>query len=186
MAIQVAARPAPPGGADDVVARRAARPAPGTGATIVEEVFGQVVRVCGRLDVHSVPDVRAALHAAVDAGSDELVVHVDDIVVADATGLGVFVGAHRRAQRRGRQLVLRGVPLPAMRLLRVTRLHRVLEVEGASTPTTPDTDTEAPTTSQERRERAEALLRAPAGLALRARLGQNSRVETSSMPRKAS
>ncbi len=129
MAIQVAARTAVPSAADEVAARRAARTAPPGGATVVEEDPGRLVRVCGRLDVHSVPEVRAALHAAVDRGSGRLVVSVDGIVVADATGLGVFVGAHRRAQRAGRELVLRDVPLPTLRLVRVTRLHRVLRVE---------------------------------------------------------
>ena len=42
------------------------------------------------------------------------------------TGLGVLVGAHRRAQRAGRTLVLRDVPDPVGRLLFVTRLDRVL------------------------------------------------------------
>lgn len=175
MAIAVAAGFASPSAADDVAARRAARSAPGNGATVHEEVPGLVVHVHGRLDVHTVPDVRQALHAAVDAGTGDLVVHVDDIVVADATGLGVFVGAHRRAQRTGRNLVLTGVPLPALRLLRVTRLHRVLQVED-----------EGPSVAERaalRRARAEALLRPGR---VREGSGQNSRESTSSMPRKAS
>jgi anti-anti-sigma factor len=177
MAIGIATAPAtglaPPTAADDVAARRAARAAPGHGASVREEVPGQVVHVVGRLDVHTVPDVRSALHAAVDAGRGELVVHVGGIVVADATGLGVLVGAHRRAQRGGRQLVLRDVPLPALRLLRVTKLHRVLQV-----------DDEVPGAAQRtaaRRARAEALLRPPGTGA-----AQNSRASTSSMPRRAS
>ncbi|WP_373368091.1 STAS domain-containing protein [Kineococcus rubinsiae] len=96
----------------------------------MEEAFGQVVRIAGRLDVHSVPDVRAALHAALDAGTGDLLAHLEGAVVADATGLGVLVGAHRRAQRLGRRLVLDDVPLPVLRLLRVTKLHRVLVVAG--------------------------------------------------------
>jgi anti-anti-sigma factor len=165
-----------PSAATDVAARRAARSAPGSGATVDDVVPGQVLHVGGRLDVHTVPDVRAALHAAVDAGSGDLVVEVGGIVVADATGLGVFVGAHRRAQRTGRRLVLRNVPLPALRLLRVTRLHLVLQVEE---PAAPPVDRTAL-----RRARAEALLRRePAG---RAPVAQNNRESTSSIPRKAS
>ena len=167
-----------PSAADDVAARRAARSAPGRGVSLHEEVAGQVLHVSGRLDVHTVPDVRAALHAAVDAGRGELVVHLGGIVVADATGLGVLVGAHRRAQRTGRRLVLHDVPLPALRLLQVTRLHRVLQVEdepaAASGPT-------AAERTAARRARAEAVLRLPGtGSA------QNSRASTSSMPRRAS
>ncbi len=166
--------PSAPSAADDVAARRAARSTPGSAATVDDVVHGQVVHVGGRLDVHTVPDVRAALHAAVDAGTGDLVVRVDGIVVADATGLGVFVGAHRRAQRTGRRLVLREVPLPALRLLRVTRLHLVLQVE----------DTPAVDRTAVRRARAEALLRRTGATG---RAGaQNSRESTSSIPRKAS
>ncbi len=171
MTIQIAERSAPPSAADDVVARRAARTAPGQGTVLRVEVPGQVLHVGGRLDVHTVPDVRASLHAAVDAGSGDLVVHVDGIVVADATGLGVFVGAHRRAQRCDRRLVLTGVPLPALRLLRVTKLHRVLQVEDGPEAAA----AERAERTAVRRARAEALLGA-----------QNSRASTSSMPRKAS
>ena len=158
MAIQVAAGPAVPSAADDVAARRAARAAPPGGARAVEEEPGGLVLVSGRLDVHSVPEVRAALHAAVDRGSGTLVVSLDGVVVADATGLGVLLGAHRRAQRAGRELVLRDVPHPAMRLVRVMRLHRVLHVDG---------------------ERARAAV---PGAPLR----QNRRAEESSTPRRAS
>jgi anti-anti-sigma factor len=178
MAIGIATAPlgtglASPSAAEDVAARRAARSAPGQGATVHDEVHGQVLHVVGRLDVHTVPDVRAALHAAVDAGRDDLVVHVDGIVVADATGLGVFVGAHRRAQRLGRRLVLRDVPLPALRLLRVTKLHRVLQV---------DDEIQGPEERlAARRARAEAILRPS-----EPPVDQNSRASTSSMPRRAS
>ncbi|MGN6245811.1 MAG: STAS domain-containing protein [Motilibacteraceae bacterium] len=83
----------------------------------------------GRLDVHSVADVRAELHAAIDDGVGPLVVDLAGVEVADVTGLGVLVGAHRRAGRAGRTLVLRRVPPRLARLLTATRLHRILAVE---------------------------------------------------------
>lgn len=84
----------------------------------------------GRLDVHSVADVRLLLHAVMDRGSGELVLDVGDMEVGDATGLGLLVGLHRRADRAGRRLVLRAVPPRLDRLLRLSRLHRILHVEG--------------------------------------------------------
>jgi len=80
----------------------------------------------GPLDVHVAADVRLALAAAVDAGSGELLVDLRDVGPVDATGLGVLVGAHRRAQRAGRTLVLADVPDQVARLLFLTRLDRVL------------------------------------------------------------
>ena len=66
--------------------------------------------VGGRLDVRSAADARTVLHSAVDDGAGDLVLDLTDLDSWDATGLGVIMGAHRRAGRCGRRLVLRGVP----------------------------------------------------------------------------
>ena len=84
----------------------------------------------GRLDVHSVPDVRVAVHAALDNGEGDLFLDVSGVELIDATGLGMLVGAHRKARMSGRRVVLRSVGPPLMRVLRLTRLHRVLVVES--------------------------------------------------------
>ncbi len=85
----------------------------------------------GRLDVHVAADVRLALAEAVDAGFGELVIDLAGLEAVDATGLGVLVGAHRRAQRAGRTLVLEGVNAQVGRLLLVTRLDKVLHTRVA-------------------------------------------------------
>jgi anti-anti-sigma factor len=88
-----------------------------------------VVALEGRLDVSTAPDVRLALHRAVDSGMGDLILDLARLDVMDASGLGVIVGAHRRAVRAGRQVLLRNVPPHVMRLLWVTRLQRVLHLE---------------------------------------------------------
>jgi anti-anti-sigma factor len=93
------------------------------------DVTQHEVVLAGHLDVHSVEEVRSALHTALDVADGELLVNLADVEVIDATGLGVLVGAHRRAVRGGTRLVLRDVPPRMQRLLRATRLHRVLEME---------------------------------------------------------
>jgi anti-sigma B factor antagonist len=90
---------------------------------------GHTVALSGRLDVTTVADVRIALHDAVDGGAGDLVVDLAAIDFIDASGLGVLVGAHRRAGRAGRRLVLRNVPDRVLRLLALTRLNRVLQIE---------------------------------------------------------
>jgi anti-anti-sigma factor len=90
---------------------------------------GALVIIEGTLDVTTVPDVRAVLHAAADRGIGDLVVDLGRVDLIDATGLGVLVGTHRRAQRLGRRLVLRAVPPRIQRLLTMTRLHRVIPSE---------------------------------------------------------
>ncbi|MGH3648125.1 MAG: STAS domain-containing protein [Micromonosporaceae bacterium] len=96
---------------------------------VLVPIAGQLVVLVGRLDVHTVSAVRDKLHAAVDAGSGRLVVDMSDLQLVDATGLGVLVGTQRRAEQAGRQVLLRGTPPRLRRLLRATRLERVLPTE---------------------------------------------------------
>jgi anti-anti-sigma factor len=58
-------------------------------------------------------------------------VDVSGVETVDATGLGMLVAADQRAKRAGRRLVLRDAHPRLLRILRATRLHRVLTVEVA-------------------------------------------------------
>jgi anti-sigma B factor antagonist len=91
---------------------------------------GQRVRLRGRLDVHTVADVRAELRVAVVHGTGELLVDLTGVELGDTTGLGVLLGVHRRAVRAGRAMVLVGVSPGLQRLLVATRLARVLHVRA--------------------------------------------------------
>lgn len=95
---------------------------------------GEVV-LSGRLDVSSAADVRAALQEAIDLGSGDLMVDLAQVELVDAIGLGVLLGADRRAKAQGRRLVVRSASPRVRHILRVTRLHRVLRIDG-SLPTT--------------------------------------------------
>ena len=93
---------------------------------------GHLLALTGRLDVTAAADARLALADALDEGEGDLVLDLTDLEAVDATGLGVLVGAHRRAGRSGRTLVLRDVPPSVGRLLQVTRLDRVLHQDSAA------------------------------------------------------
>jgi anti-sigma B factor antagonist len=88
-------------------------------------------RLClaGRLDAYTVAQVRMALREAIDHGHGDLVVDLGRVEFLDGTGLGLLVAAHRRADRRGRRLLLRNPPERLSRMLAVTRLARILHVE---------------------------------------------------------
>ena len=99
----------------------------GTMPVCVAEIsLGQEAAVSGRLDVNTVAVVRLALHDILDRGVGDLLLHLADAEVHDATGLGLIVGAHHRARRAGRRLVLVDVSPRVDRLLRASRLHLVL------------------------------------------------------------
>ncbi len=86
------------------------------------------LRLAGRLDVTTVGGVRNALHAAIEGGAGDLTVSLADVEMVDATGLGVLVGAHRRARASGRRLVLRELPPRISRVLAASRLYHILHV----------------------------------------------------------
>ena len=92
---------------------------------------GARLRLAGRLDARNAAAVRTALHEAVDGGTGELVLDLGDLEIWDGTGLGVLVGAGRRAQRAERRLVLTDVQPREMRLLRVARITWTSSVRPA-------------------------------------------------------
>jgi anti-sigma B factor antagonist len=98
---------------------------------VVAVTAGLELALTGRLDVSSVADVRAALHDAIDCGTGDLVVDLSGVELIDATGLGVLLGADRRAKQQGRRIVLRDAAPRVRRILRVTRLQRVLTLDRA-------------------------------------------------------
>ena len=103
---------------------------------VVDVAAGHEIALSGRLDVSAVSDVRQALHEAIDSGSGDLVVDLSGVELVDATGLGVLLGADRRAKLAGRRIVLRDAGPRVRRILRVTRLHRVLTLDAGRTPAT--------------------------------------------------
>ena len=90
---------------------------------------GIEVDLVGRLDARTSSLVRDTLQACVDEGAGDLLLHVGSLEIWDSAGLGVLVGAHRRARRAGRRVVLTDVPPRHLRLLRATKLHRLFVVE---------------------------------------------------------
>jgi anti-sigma B factor antagonist len=85
-----------------------------------------------RLDVTTVAELRDALAlAAESAPQADVFVDVSCVRVVDSVGLGLLVTTHRNCLRAGRRLVLVDPQPRLLRLLAVTRLHRVLHLQRA-------------------------------------------------------
>ena len=87
---------------------------------------GQAVSIAGRIDVHSVPDIRLLLHDIIDTGCGDVLLHLAEAEIGDATGLGVLVESFNRARRAGRRLAVVDMTERTRRLLRASRLDRAL------------------------------------------------------------
>lgn len=92
---------------------------------------GAVVTLCGDLDVRSTPQVRDAVRQAL-GGNRAVVVDMTDVGAVDVTALRVLAFASTQAVRSGHRIVLRGCGPSVRRMLHLSRLIRVVEVEGSS------------------------------------------------------
>ena len=93
-----------------------------------------LVPLPARLDVATSADVRRLLHEAVDHCVGDLRLDASRVDVIDAAGLGVLVGARRRADLIGVRVVLVDPPPRLHRLLAVTRLSRLFAFDATTQP----------------------------------------------------
>src|SRR5215207_10677181 len=86
------------------------------------------VSLAGELDVDTCRDLDTLLNAAIESGQ-RVVLDVVDVSFADSSALSVLVKAHTRLARRGQSLVLAGPPRCLVRLLELTGLSTVFQIE---------------------------------------------------------
>ncbi|CAN7362106.1 STAS domain-containing protein [Knoellia sp. LjRoot47] len=99
---------------------------------------GHHVALRGRLDFHTVPDLRMVLHRIVDDGTDDLLLDLAECEIGDATGFGVLVECLRRARRGSRTFCIVDADDRTHRLLRRARMsHVVGQPEPAGSVVTP-------------------------------------------------
>lgn len=89
-----------------------------------------VVSVRGDVDVATSPQLRAELQSAIDGGAEEVVVDVSEMDFIDSAGLGVLIGALKRAREANARLVLRGVQPSPRKVLGITGLDEMFTIEG--------------------------------------------------------
>ncbi len=99
-----------------------------------------IFKLRGSLDLATAPTIRAALGEATEKGSQRLIVDLTQLEFLDSTGLGVLIGAHRRAAERGGSFRLIVKDGPISRLLNITGLIGVFAVFHSLADAQNDTD----------------------------------------------
>jgi anti-sigma B factor antagonist len=96
---------------------------------------GWLVDVAGEVDLHTAPQLRAALDEATRDDTAEappgVVVDLTGVGFIDSTGLGEIVGAHKALSRRDGQLHLAVTSPRVQRLLTLTGLDELLPVHAS-------------------------------------------------------
>jgi anti-anti-sigma factor len=90
---------------------------------------GSTLVLAGAFDVRSTMEVRNALYELLALHDGDVVVDLSGVDVVDLTALKVLAMATRQAARDGHHLTLRGCRPAVRRMLHVSRMIRVVEVE---------------------------------------------------------
>jgi anti-sigma B factor antagonist len=97
----------------------------------VKDDGGQsTVVVEGEVDVATAPALRDELYRLIERGSSTIVVDLAGMDFIDSTGLGVFVGALKRAREGGGAIELRGLQPSARKVFDITGLSSAFTIDG--------------------------------------------------------
>ena len=92
---------------------------------------GPTLVLSGDFDVRSTMEVRTAIYELIEGHDEDVVVDLTDVASVDVTALKVLAVATVAADRSGHHLVLRGAGPAVRRLLHMSRLIRLVELERA-------------------------------------------------------
>lgn len=90
---------------------------------------GPALTLSGDFDVRSTWEVRDAIYEHLRDHDCDVVVDLTEVATIDLTALKVLAVATRRATREGHHLTLRGCGPSVRRMLHISRLIRLVELE---------------------------------------------------------
>lgn len=85
-----------------------------------------VIVVSGELDFHSAPELRNKILAALNEGTNRLVLDMGALEFIDSSGLSVIIAGFKRFKERGGELKLRSLTERTRKVLEISGLSRVL------------------------------------------------------------
>jgi len=96
--------------------------------TLEEHGAVVVIAVHGQADLHTAPELRDAMTAALDGGASGLVVDLSEATFIDSMTLGVLLGAVKRLRPSGGKVTIVCVDSHIRRIFEITLLDRVFSL----------------------------------------------------------
>lgn len=93
-----------------------------------DEGSAVVIAVHGQADLHTAPELRAAITEALDAGARGLVIDLSEATFIDSMTLGVLLGAVKRLRPSGGKVTVVCVDPHIRRIFEITLLDRVFSL----------------------------------------------------------
>ena len=103
-------------------------------AFVVETIGGDesvpVIAVHGQADLHTAPQLRAAITTALDSGASGLVIDLSEASFIDSMTLGVLLGAVKRLRPTGGRVSVVCTDSHIRRIFEITLLDRVFSIHA--------------------------------------------------------
>jgi anti-anti-sigma factor len=93
-----------------------------------------VLRLCGEVDIAAATRLRPAWLALAETGRPVLIVDLSEVTFMDVAGVSLLVALRNRQLAHGGRVHLRRVPAQVTRVLQLTGLAEILQVEPAPAP----------------------------------------------------
>jgi len=90
-----------------------------------DELRAGVLRIVGDIDIATIPALRSALDALVEAGYPNIILDLSQVDYADSSALGMLVWLDRRLQDAAGRVVLAGANRDVRRILALSRIVSV-------------------------------------------------------------
>jgi anti-sigma B factor antagonist len=89
-----------------------------------------VIAVHGQADLHTAPQLRAAITSALDSGASGLVIDLSEASFIDSMTLGVLLGAVKRLRPTGGRVSVVCTDSHIRRIFEITLLDRVFSIHA--------------------------------------------------------
>lgn len=87
-----------------------------------------VITLAGEVDVYTAPQLKEHLIQSIEGGCVDIVVNMDGVGFIDSSGLGVLVGALRRAKEQSGSIRIVCDRDNILKIFRITGLDRVFSI----------------------------------------------------------
>jgi anti-sigma B factor antagonist len=101
------------------------------GVETIEAGGSVVIAVHGQADLHTAPELRTAITAAIDRGASGLVIDLSEATFIDSMTLGVLLGAVKRLRPSGGKVTVVCVDPHIRRIFEITLLDRVFSLHAS-------------------------------------------------------
>ncbi|HPD01310.1 MAG TPA: STAS domain-containing protein [Acetivibrio sp.] len=96
-----------------------------------QEDLGDSVKLSlsGEVDIYTSQELKENLYNIVDANKTDLIIDCRELNYIDSTGLGIFVGALKKAKEHDKKMVITGLKDNIKKLFIITGLDKVFTIE---------------------------------------------------------